>query len=218
MKKIVFATTNINKLKEIKKYLPNDIEVLSLLDFPNHLDVEEPFLTFEENALHKAKSFYDLEKIPVIAEDSGIIVDCLDNKYYIKGFEKCEKFPSVLSARYASLVLNNPELDHDYSANNALLLKEMENVKGFDRSARYVSIFCFYDGEKPRYFQGTLEGFIAYSEKGTNGFAYDSILIPADKNSEGGTYAEMDDESKQKQSHRIKALDLTMDFINTYLG
>lgn len=206
MKQIIFASTNQGKINEIKQALPN-FEILSLNDFPNVNDVDEPFFTYIENAKHKAKSFFDQTGIPVLAEDSGIEIDHLSQHPQTVDWKPNMTVPGVFSARYASLVLNNPILDHDTVANNTLVMMSLEGIE--NRNAKYVSNFVFYDGTDFILSYGEMKGIITEGhERGHNGFAYDTIFQPktSDKMISTSTYAQMPNHMKNSLSHRVKAL------------
>jgi len=183
--KLLFATTNQGKLKEVHRLLsgPN-IELLSTTDFEelHNVVVEESGETFKENALLKAQTYGDLVKVLTIAEDAGLVVDALDGQ------------PGVKSARFGS----------DADQRNQKLLKMMENTE--NRQARFISVFCFYDPQtkKSEYFIGKIEGQISRENKGELGFGYDPLFIP-----EGceQTFAELGVEVKNKISHRQQAIE-----------
>lgn len=178
--KILIASNNKNKVKEIKKLFSEfkGIEVISLQDFDDHDDVEENGVTFSENAYIKAKYYYDKYNVTTISDDSGLVVPALNGD------------PGVYSARYSGM---------GDEANNDLLLKNMENIK--DRSAYYQCDICFYDGKTPQYFVGKLTGQIGYERKGTGGFGYDPLFIVDER-----TLAEIDLDEKNKISHRAIAI------------
>lgn len=181
---IVFASNNQNKVREVKKILEsnNSINISSLSDINVNIDVIEDRETFQENAIKKAKETYDLIKLPVIAEDSGLCVDALDGR------------PGVYSHRYYGNGLNG----------NLKLLNELDGVPILNRTAYYVAVMCYYDGETMICVEGKLHGKIGHEEKGTNGFAYDSIFVLDEYNK---TVAELTDEEKSKISHRGIALE-----------
>lgn len=180
--KIILASHNANKVREIKSIL-KDHDIVSLADLGFKDDIEENGKTFEENAYIKAKYIYDIYKLPVIADDSGLCVDVLDGA------------PGVYSHRYAS------ELCDD-SLNNALLMKNMEGKE--NRKAHFTCAICYYDGKTTLYAVGICNGEIATSPKGENGFGYDPYFyIPSlNKN-----MAELSMEEKNKISHRRRALE-----------
>lgn len=210
--RLLIATSNPNKVKEIKESLATDsYEVVSLLDFPEREEVEEPYFTFEENALHKAKSLYADFQVPVLAEDSGLVVDALYGLYsFGKGVD--QSFPGVFSARFASLVKADEHLDHNEEANNAVLLEALDSES--NRSAHYVSVFCYYDGHKSVFFKGVLVGSIGEEPRGTRGFAYDPLFIPRDNNPEKETYAEMTPTEREVQSHLLQAFEQVLTYLN----
>lgn len=185
MKKIFVATRNEGKVKEIRSYLaPMGYEIFSLIDVPEFPEIEETGSTFEENALIKAKALFDLVKIPVIADDSGLEVDLLDSR------------PGVYSARFSGD-------DATDERNNSKLLEELGDSGLNERTAIFRCVIALYDGLSVRYFEGTCEGNIAFQFKGTNGFGYDPLFVPRGYTQ---TFAELDVKIKNRISHRGKAL------------
>lgn len=186
-KKLVLATANAGKIEELKRildYLPLDI--YSLKDYPRLPPVEETGRTFEENAVLKAETVSRLTGEMALADDSGLEVDCLDGK------------PGVHSARFAGE-------DAADEKNNSLLLELMKDVPSARRSARFVCcIAAAVPGEKTRTVVGTCEGKIATSLRGSGGFGYDPLFISRE---EGKTFAQMDTDSKNRISHRGRALE-----------
>lgn len=216
MKKLIFATTNQGKLKEVRSALPN-YEILSLNDFPGATDVDETEDTFLGNALLKARSLYKELGIPVIAEDSGIIIDKISEihggKLTADGIAYPSQLPGIYSARYASLVLNDISLDHNFDANNDLVLDELNGTSPAERSAHYLSTFVLMnDLNDYHVFEGKLHGFIADKPSGTNGFAYDTIFKLNSDTTE--TYADMTTDDKNKVSFRVKALSKLINHLN----
>ncbi|MCI8586161.1 MAG: XTP/dITP diphosphatase [Lachnospiraceae bacterium] len=188
LKKIIFATGNEGKLREIRMILKDlDVEVFSLKEAGIHMDVEENGTTFEENARIKARAVMEQTGEVVLADDSGLEVDALD------------KEPGVYSARY---------MGHDtpYHIKNQTLIDRLEGKSGSERSARFVCVIAaaFPDG-RVLTARGTMEGEIGYEERGENGFGYDPIFyLP-----EYGCYSgELALEVKNQLSHRGKALRL----------
>ncbi len=183
MKKLIIATTNQGKLREIKKILAGlPFELLSLQDFENVPQVVEDRDTFFENSKKKATEIFNALQIPVIADDSGLSVDQLDGR------------PGVYSARYAGENAN----DHD---NNQKLISEL---KGFPspHKARFISVAVYFNGNVYISANGKLDGEIIIEPRGNNGFGYDPHFVP------GGytkTLAEISLEEKNKISHRAKA-------------
>ncbi len=182
---IILATHNKDKVYEIKELVKEtNIKIISLSDLNDTDDVIENGLTFQANALIKAKYFYDKYQKPVLADDSGLVVPSLNGE------------PGIYSARYSG---GN---DKD---NNTLLLKNLINKK--DRSAYYICSICFYDHE-PYFFEGKCHGTIGINEQGSNGFGYDPIFI-----FNGQTFADVSLEEKNKHSHRAIALKKWLNFI-----
>lgn len=181
--KLLFATTNMGKLKEVRKvFSETAFTILSFADFPNIPEIVEDGSTFAENAKIKAKIVYDLFHIPTIADDSGLSVDQLNGK------------PGVFSARYAGENATD-------EANNKLLL---ENLTLFSEPhlARFVCSAVFYDGENIIVSEDVMEGKIIHTARGNNGFGYDPLFV-----AEGFsvTNGELSLEEKNKVSHRAKA-------------
>ena len=185
-KRIIFATGNQGKMREIRKILQDlNVEVVSLKDIILEVDIEENGTTFEENAVIKAKAIMELTGEMVMADDSGLEVDYLG------------KAPGVYSARYLGE-------DTPYTIKNNHIIKELEGVEGQDRSARFVSVIaCVFPNGDTITTRGTLEGLIAYEEKGNDGFGYDPIFYVPEC---GCTTAELGLEGKNRISHRGKAL------------
>ena len=186
MKKVIFATGNQGKMKEIREILGDlDIELLSLKDAGIHADIVEDGKTFEENAQIKAKTICAQTGEIVLADDSGLEIDYLN------------KEPGIYSARYMGE-------NTDYHIKNANLIQRLEGVPDEKRTARFVCAIAaaFPDG-RVETVRGTMEGRIGYEEKGANGFGYDPIFFLPEY---GCTSAELSMEEKNKISHRGKAL------------
>lgn len=185
MKKIFIASKNKGKINEIKSYLfPFEYEVFSLLDFHGIEDIPETGSTFEENALIKAKAVYNIVKIPVLSDDSGLLVDYLNGD------------PGVYSARYAGK-------DSTDEKNTELLLQNLTGVDGIDRNAKFKCVMVLFDGINERYFEGVCDGRITLEPRGSGGFGYDPVFIP---DGYDRTFAELPVEIKNKISHRGNAL------------
>lgn len=191
--KIIFATGNQNKMKEIRMILQDlGMEILSMKEAGVFVDVEENGTTFEENALIKASAIAELPEVKamdaiVLADDSGLEIDYLD------------KAPGIRSARYAGT-------DTSYEIKNSLILSLLKGVPDEERTARFVCAIgaVFPDGTK-EVVRGTMEGRIAYEIAGGNGFGYDPIFyLPA----YGCTSAELSPEKKNELSHRGEGLRL----------
>ncbi len=186
MKKIIFATGNEGKMKEIREILSGlDAEVLSLRDAGIQAEIVEDGNTFEENAVIKAKAICSLTGEIVLADDSGLEIDYLNRE------------PGIYSARYMGE-------DTSYKIKNASLIERLEGVPDERRTARFVCAIAaaFPDGTV-KTVRGTMEGRIGYEEKGENGFGYDPIFYLPEY---GCTSAELPMKEKNKISHRGKAL------------
>ena len=188
MDKIIFATGNEGKMKEVRMILEDlGLPVLSLKDAGIAADVEENGTTFEENAQIKAKAIMEMTGALVLADDSGLEVDALN------------KEPGIYSARY---------MGHDtsYHIKNQNIIDRLEGKVGEERSARFVCAItaAFPDG-RVLTTRGTMEGQIGYEEKGENGFGYDPIFYLPEYQCYS---AELSLEEKNKLSHRGKALRL----------
>ena len=186
MDKIIFATGNEGKMKEVRMILEDlGLPVLSLKDAGITADVEENGTTFEENAQIKAKAIMEMTGALVLADDSGLEVDALD------------KEPGIYSARY---------MGHDtsYHIKNQNIIDRLKGKVGEERSARFVCAIAaaFPDGRE-LITRGTMEGQIGYEEKGENGFGYDPIFYLPEYQCYS---AELSLEEKNKLSHRGKAL------------
>lgn len=188
--KLVFASNNKGKVKEIKDICKN-IEVIDLSDLGLSLKIEEDGKTFCENAYKKAKYVFDKIKRPVFADDSGLEVPELN-------FE-----PGIFSARYAGINVSDDD-------NINKLLTKMKCTK--NRKAQFVCCICLLINDKPYYFEGILKGHIATEKRGQNGFGYDPIFIPDGYNL---TLAELSIEEKNLISHRYKALKKMIQFIES---
>lgn len=186
-KKIIFATGNAGKMKEIKMILSDlDIELLSMKEAGINVDIVEDGNSFEENAIIKAKAIMELTGEITLADDSGLEVDYLN------------KEPGIYSARYMGE-------DTPYNIKNQSIIDRLEGVEGKDRSARFVCVIAaaFPDGSVETT-RGTIEGLIGYKEKGDNGFGYDPIVYIPEYNL---TTAQLSAQIKNTISHRGKALE-----------
>ena len=186
LKKIIFATGNEGKMREVRMILEDvGVEILSMKEAGIEADVEENGKTFEENAAIKARAVMELCGETVLADDSGLEVDALN------------KEPGIYSARYMGY-------DTSYHVKNQSLIDRLEGMTGEERSARFVCVIAaaLPDGRVITT-RGTMEGQIGYEERGTNGFGYDPVFyLP-----EHGCYSgELPLEVKNELSHRGKAL------------
>lgn len=185
MDRIVLASNNKHKIKEIKEILSN-YEILSLNDIDFNDDIVEDGTSFEENALIKAKTIHDYLKSKdlnyiVMADDSGLCVDSLNGE------------PGIYSARYAK--------EHDDKANRDKLLKELE---GKNREAYFnCTIVVYYPDGTYKTFVGKTYGEITTEEIGKTDFGYDCVFLSKDLNK---TFGETSEEEKNSVSHRGRAL------------
>lgn len=185
-RKIVFATGNAGKMREIREILADmDLEVVSMAEIGADIEIEENGATFEENAVIKARAVGKVCGEIVLADDSGLEVDHLNRE------------PGIYSARYMGE-------DTPYSIKNASIIQRLEGVPREERTARFVCAIAavFPDGEEV-VTHGEIEGWIDYEEKGSNGFGYDPIFSVPEF---GRTTAELSDEEKNSVSHRGRAL------------
>ena len=193
MTKIVFATGNQGKMREIKAIMADmDVEVVSMKEAGICIDIEEDGATFEENALIKARAIAKETDAIVLADDSGLEIDFLD------------KAPGVLSARYMGE-------DTPYEVKNAHILDLLKDVPGSERSARFVcSIAAVFPDGREFTTYATIEGEIGHKIAGENGFGYDPIFFVPEF---GKTTAELSAEEKNEISHRGKALSMMKEIL-----
>lgn len=188
MSRIIFATGNAGKMKEIRMIMADTgMEILSMKEAGIRMDIVENGSTYEENALIKARAVAALTDGIVLADDSGLEIDYLDGE------------PGVYSARYLGE-------ETPYSVKNANLIDRLKGVPDERRTARFVcAIAAVLPDGRELTSRAAIEGRIGYGEKGTNGFGYDPIFYVPEMNK---TTAELTEEEKNKVSHRGKALRL----------
>ena len=186
MKRIIFATSNEGKMREIRSIMENSgYRVVSLKEAGISIEVEENGTTFEENAIIKASTIAKATGELVLADDSGLEVDYMD------------KAPGVYSARFLGE-------DTDYVIKNNYILEKLQGVPKEERSARFVCVIALsYPDGTCITRRGTIEGYIGYEIRGENGFGYDPIFMVDEYNK---TTAELSIEEKNQISHRAKAL------------
>lgn len=187
-KKIIFATSNQGKMKEIREILKDtNCDIASLKDEEINVDIVEDGETFEENALIKANTIMKMTNSIVLADDSGLEVDYLN------------KEPGIYSARYLGENVSQED-------KNRHILNKLEGIDEKDRTARFVCcIACAIPGQDSFTVRGIMEGQIAHNIAGENGFGYDPIFYVKEYDK---TVAELDSDEKNKISHRGKALRL----------
>jgi len=181
--KICFASNNANKVKELNEMLGRDYEIIGLKDLNITEDIAETGNTLEENSAIKANYVFKKHKIPVFADDSGLLVEALNGQ------------PGVYSARYAGL-------ERKDERNIDLLLQNLQHHK--NRQARFETVITFIEDSGTEYqFKGFVKGEIINERRGSGGFGYDPIFVPDGYNQ---TFAEMSRENKNKISHRAIAV------------
>lgn len=183
MKRIVFATNNAHKLAEVKAVLGAEYELVTLREVGITEDIPETGATLDENATIKARYVYEHTGLDCFADDTGLEVAALDGA------------PGVHSARYATD-------GHDFAANNAKLLREMEGKE--DRRARFRTVISLIRNGVEEQVEGIVEGRIATAMSGSEGFGYDPLFIPEGYDI---SFAEMSAEEKNAISHRGRAVE-----------
>jgi len=198
MRKVIFATSNEGKMKEIREILKDlDIELLSLKEAGLNPEIEENGSTFEANAIIKANAIIELAHEIVLADDSGLEVDYMN------------KAPGVYSARFMGE-------DTSYDIKNQFIIDKLATAEDQERSARFVCVIaCAFPEGEVFTRRATIEGSIAKQITGSNGFGYDPIFYVPEY---GCTTAQMTAELKNKISHRGKALSAMKDVLIEYLA
>ncbi len=182
MKKLLFASQNQNKAREVRQLLEDQYELITLSDILYHAQLEEPFDTFEENAKYKSKQGYELFGLPCFAEDAGLVIEALQGR------------PGVQSARYAG---NSKNADENIDK----VLAEMKQQS--KRTAYFTAVIAYFDGNHYKVFEGRINGTILPARSGSGGFGYDPIFMPHGFVESFGTLPEA---LKNKISHRSKAM------------
>jgi XTP/dITP diphosphohydrolase len=187
---LIFATNNQHKVDEIKAVLPSYFSIITLKEAGIDIDIPEPHDTLQDNAREKARTIYNLTGTACFSEDTGLEVEALNGE------------PGVKSARYAGD-------DRSFQKNIDKLLQNLENKE--DRTARFRTVVCLITDGNEHFFEGICRGRIIAAQKGAEGFGYDPVFVPdgADK-----TFAEMSLEEKNLFSHRRKAIDGLVLFLN----
>lgn len=193
--KIIFATGNRNKLKEIQAILGDRAEVSIPADHGVTEEIPENQPTLEGNALQKARYVYERTGLDCFADDTGLEVEALGGE------------PGVFSARYAAV--NGAGEGHSSTDNMALLLSRMEGQQ--NRRARFRTVIALIRGGREYTFEGIVEGEITHGRSGAEGFGYDPVFRP-----EGyaETFAEMAPELKNRISHRGRATARLIEFLD----
>lgn len=198
MRKIVFATGNQGKLREVKKILADlNVDIVSMKEEGIQIDVDENGTTFAENAQIKATAIGAHTDAIVLADDSGLVIDALNGE------------PGIYSARYLGE-------DTSYRIKNQNLIDRLEGVPDEKRTARFVcAIAAALPDGTVLHTEGTIEGIIGYEERGENGFGYDPIFYVPKL---GKTTAELTDDEKNAISHRGSALEKMKVLLQEYIN
>lgn len=188
--KLIFATNNQHKIEEIRHIIGSHIQLLTLKEAGIDIDIPEPHDTIEKNASEKSKTIYQLTQTNCFSEDTGLEVAALNGE------------PGVKSARYAGD-------DKSFDKNIDKLLTKLKGAS--DTKARFKTIISLVIDGIEHLFEGICEGRIVFEKKGTQGFGYDPVFIP---NGSDKTFGEMSLEEKTKFSHRKKATEKLVTFLN----
>lgn len=189
MLQLVFASNNINKIKEIQQLVPADIQILSLKDIGCEVDIPETADTIEGNAILKANYVTEHYGYPCFADDSGLEIDVLNGE------------PGVYSARYAGSQRNDDD-------NMNKVLEKLQNET--NRKANFKTVIALNMNGEQHLFTGIINGEIIHEKRGTNGFGYDPVFV-ADGYQK--TFAELTMEEKSTISHRGKAVKQLVSFL-----
>ena len=190
--KIVFATNNDNKLKEIRNLLGKSFSLISLKELMFNEDIPENYPTLEENALFKSRFIHKISGMNVFADDTGLEIEALGGR------------PGVHSARFAGE-------NKDFQANIDKVLLLMTGVS--NRKARFRTVIALIANDSEFIFEGIVTGTILDTRRGHNGFGYDPIFVPDGENL---SFAEMSLDEKNKISHRAKAFEKLRLFLSQY--
>ncbi|MVT11004.1 RdgB/HAM1 family non-canonical purine NTP pyrophosphatase [Chitinophaga tropicalis] len=187
--KLVFATNNENKIREIRSVLGNSFSIETLQEAGIDIDIPEPHNTLEANATEKSDTIYTITGKDCFSEDTGLEIPALNGA------------PGVLSARYAGEQKSADD-------NIAKVLKEMEGKE--DRRANFRTVISLIMDNEEFLFEGICPGTILHERRGSKGFGYDPIFIPDGATQ---TFAEMELETKNQYSHRAKAFHKLVAFL-----
>ncbi len=189
MHTLIFASANLHKALEIEAALPPGYRIITMKEAGIDEEIPEPYLTIEENAAHKARFLQQKLNCDCFAEDTGLEVEALNGE------------PGVKSARYAGEEKNAEK-------NIEKLLRSLNNIT--NRKARFKTVITLIQNGKEVIFEGICDGVIAEKPSGTNGFGYDAVFLPYDC---AKTFAEMTLDEKNRYSHRKKALDKMIQYL-----
>lgn len=190
--KLIFATNNNHKVREVSHILGNGYKLLSLKDLNITEDIPEDYSTLEENALFKARFVNKITSMSVFADDTGLEIDALDGR------------PGVHSARFAGSA-------RDFEANIDKVLLLLTGVK--NRSARFRTVIALIIDNREYLFDGRIEGTILNERRGNKGFGYDPVFLPSGHDL---SFAEMTLEEKNRISHRALAFEKFKLFLAGY--
>ena len=190
--KLVFATHNSNKAKEIQSLLPDDFQILTLTQINCIDEIPETSETLEGNSVLKAQFVSDNFNLNCFADDTGLEIDALKGR------------PGVYSARYAGEEKNA-------EANMNLVLSELRNES--NREAQFRTVITLILNDKTHVFEGIVRGEISNEKRGAEGFGYDPVFIPEGQTK---TFAEMTLAEKNQQSHRARAFEKMINFLKTF--
>lgn len=194
MTSIIFATNNQNKVEEVRAVLGSRFNIITLKEAGIDIDIPEPHDTLEANATEKSKTIFEITKQNCFSEDTGLEVEALNGQ------------PGVKSARYAGE-------SRSFDDNIEKLLTNLQSVE--NKSARFRTIISLIFEGKEYFFEGICNGTIISQQKGKNGFGYDPVFVPEGSDK---TFAEMDITEKNKFSHRKKAMEKLIQFLNSSYG
>lgn len=189
--KLIFATNNQHKVNEIRSIIDKNLELITLREAGIDIDIPEPYNTLKENASGKSRTIFDMTGINCFSEDTGLEVDSLGGE------------PGVKSARYAGD-------DRSFNANIEKLLSKLTDKT--DRAARFRTVISLIIDGRETLFEGICEGRIINEKRGEQGFGYDPVFIPAGA---AKTFAEMTMQEKNQFSHRKKAVEKLVTFLNS---
>lgn len=189
--KLIFATNNQHKVDEIRSVVGNNLEIITLKEAGIDIDIPEPYDTLEENASGKSRTIFEMTATNCFSEDTGLEVTTLNGE------------PGVKSARYAG---DNRSFDANI---DKLLIKLAGKA---DRSARFRTVISLLIDGTETLFEGICDGQIVDKRRGEQGFGYDPVFVPTGS---AKTFAEMDMKEKNQFSHRKKATEKLVAFLNS---
>lgn len=189
--KLIFATNNQHKVDEIRSVLGNDLDIITLKEAGIDIDIPEPYDTLEENASGKSWAIFEMTGTNCFSEDTGLEVVALNGD------------PGVKSARYAGE-------NRSFDANIDKLLSNLAGKE--NRIARFKTVISLLIDGAETLFEGICDGQIIEKRRGEQGFGYDSVFIPTGSTK---TFAEMDIKEKNQYSHRKKATEKLVAFLNS---